>query len=54
MGDSHRLSLRVMVILQQKHITALEQSLFDFISLSGENHTALPEIIPEDDNIGSY
>jgi hypothetical protein len=40
MGESYRLYLRDTAILQQKHITALEQSSFDFISLYGDNCTA--------------
>jgi hypothetical protein len=54
MGESYRLYLRDMAILQQKHITAFEQSSFDFISLYGDNRTALPDIVPEEDSMGSY
>jgi hypothetical protein len=54
MGESYWLYLRDTAILQQKHITALEQSSFDFISLYGDNHTALPDIVPEEGNTGSY
>jgi hypothetical protein len=41
-------------IFQQKHITALEQSSFEFISLHGDNHNELPDIIHEDVNMGFY
>jgi hypothetical protein len=54
MGESYRLYLRDMAILQQKHITALDQSSFDFISLYGDNCTALPDIVPEDTSTSSY
>jgi hypothetical protein len=54
MGESYRLYLRDTAILQQKHIAALEQSSFDFISLYGDNCTALPDIVPEEDSTGSY
>jgi hypothetical protein len=54
MGESYRLYLRDTAILQQKHIAALEQSLFDFISLYRDNCTALPDIVPEEDSMGSY
>jgi hypothetical protein len=52
MGDSYRLYLRDTVVLQAKHVTALEQSSFDFISLYGESCTTLPDIVPEDDSRG--
>jgi hypothetical protein len=48
MGDSYRLYLRDTAVLQAKHVTALEQSSFDFISLYGENCTTLPDIFPDD------
>jgi hypothetical protein len=54
MGESYRLYLRDTAILQRKHIAALEQSLFDFISLYRDNCTALPDIVPEKDSTGSY
>ncbi len=54
MGDSYRLYLRDTAVLQAKHVTALEQSSFDFISLYGENRTALPDIVPDDDSMGFY
>jgi hypothetical protein len=54
MGESYRLYLRDTAILQQKHIAALEQSSFDFISLYGNNCTALPDIVSEEDSTGSY
>ena len=54
MGESYRLYLRDTAILQQKHITALEQSSFDFISLYGDNRTALPDIVPEDTSTGAF
>ncbi len=54
MGDSYKLYLRDTVVLQAKHVTALEQSSFDFISLYGENCTTLPDIAPEDDSRGLF
>jgi hypothetical protein len=54
MGDSYRLYLRDTAVLQVKHITALEQSSFDFISLYGDNCTALPNIVSDDDSMGPY
>jgi hypothetical protein len=42
MGESYRLYLRDTAILQRKHIVALEQSSFDFITLDGDNQTVLP------------
>ncbi len=54
MGEFYRLYLRDTANLQQKHIAALEQSSFDFISLYGDNCTALPDIVPEEDSTGSY
>ena len=46
MGDSYRLYLRDTAVLQAKHIAALDQSSFDFISLYGENRTTLPDLFP--------
>ena len=54
MGESYRLYLRDTAILQWKHIAALEQSSFDFISLYGDNQTVLPDIVPEEDSTDSY
>jgi hypothetical protein len=54
MGDSYRLYLRDTAVLQAKHVTALEQSSFDFISLYGDNCTTLPDIVPDDDSMGFY
>jgi hypothetical protein len=46
--------LRDTAVLQAKHVTALEQSFFDFISFYGENPTTLPDIVPDDDSMGLY
>ncbi len=54
LGDSYRLYLRDTAVLQLKHIAALEQSLFEFISLYGDNCTTLPDIVPEDVSMGIY
>jgi hypothetical protein len=54
LGDSYRLYLRDTAVLQLKHIAALEQSSFEFISLYGEYCTTLPDIVPEDDSMGIY
>ncbi len=53
-GDSYRLYLRDTAVLQAKHVNALEQSSFDFISLYRENPTTLPDFIPNDDSMGLY
>jgi hypothetical protein len=54
MGDLFRLYLQDTVILQTKHISALEQSSNEFMMLFGKNCTLLPHIIPKDDTMGSY
>ena len=54
MGDSYRLYLRDTAVLQAKHITALGSSSDEFARLFGENRTALPDIVPVDDAMGSY
>ncbi len=54
MGDSYRLYLRDTGVLQAKHITALEQSSFDFISLYGDNCTAFPYIVSDNDSMGPH
>jgi hypothetical protein len=46
--------LQDIAVLQAKHITAPEQSSFDFISLYGDNCTALPNIVSDNDSIGPY
>jgi hypothetical protein len=47
LGDSYRLYLRDMTVLQMKHIAALEKSSFNFISLYGDICTTLPDIVPD-------
>ncbi len=54
MGNFYRLYLRDTTVHQAKHITALEQSSFDFISLYGDNCTALPNIVSDDESMGPY
>jgi hypothetical protein len=54
MGDSYRLHLRDTAVLQAKHITAVERSSIDFISLYGDNCTALPDIVSDNDSMGAY
>ncbi len=49
---SIHLSVKNTAVFQQKHIAALGQSSFEFISLHGDNHNALPDIIPEDVKYG--
>ncbi len=54
MGDSYRSYLRDTVVVQAKHISALESSSNDFVKLFGENRTVLRDIVPVDDTMGSY
>ena len=53
-GDLYRLYLRDTVILQSKHITALERSSNDFMALFGKNRTVLPDIVPVDNAMDLY
>jgi hypothetical protein len=48
------LLLRDTVIIQNKHISALERSSNDFMALFGKNRTVLPDIVPVDDAMDSY
>jgi hypothetical protein len=54
MGDSYRLYLRDTAVLQHKHITALDKALDEFLTLFGKNRTALPNVVPLDNNMGQY
>jgi hypothetical protein len=54
MGDSYRLYLRDTAVFQHKPITALDKALYKFLTLFGENRTALPDVVPLDDNMGQY
>ncbi len=54
MGDSYRLYLQDTAVLQHEHITALDKALDEFFTLFGENWTALPNVVPLDDNMGQY
>jgi hypothetical protein len=54
MGNWHRLYLQDTVVLQAKHISALEQASNEFIMLSGKNCMTLPDIIPEDNTMGFH
>jgi hypothetical protein len=54
MGDSYRLYLQDTAVLQHKYITALDKALDEFLTLFGENQTALPDVVPLDDNMGQY
>ena len=54
MGDWYKLYLQDTVILQSKHITALERSSNNFMALVGKNRTVLPDIVPVDDAMDSY
>jgi hypothetical protein len=54
MGDSYRLYLWDTVILQSKHITALERCSNDFMALFGKNRMVLPDIVPVNNAMDSY
>jgi len=54
MGDSYRLYLRDMSILQQKHLTALDRASTEFTTLLGENRMTLPDVVPVDNTMDSY
>jgi hypothetical protein len=54
MGNSYRLYLRDISILQQKHLTALDRALTKFTPLFGKNRMTLPDVVPVDDTMDSY
>ncbi len=54
MGESYRLYLRDTSILQQKHVDALKKDSNDLLRLLGRNRDILPNIVPEDNELGEY
>ncbi len=54
MGESYRLYLRNMSILQWKHVDALSKESDEVMRLLGNNPDILPNIIPVDDEMGEY
>jgi hypothetical protein len=54
MGESYRLYLRDVSILQQKHVDALSKESDEVMRLLGNNRDILPNIIPVDDKMGEY
>ena len=54
MGESYRLYLRNTSILQQKHVHALKKDSNDLLRLLGRNRDILPNIVPEDNEMGEY
>ncbi len=54
MGESYRLYLRDMSILQQKHIDALKKESDEVMQLLGSNRDILQNILPVDDKMGEY
>jgi hypothetical protein len=54
MGDSYKLYLKDTSILQHKHIDALKKESNKLMKLLGSNKNILPNIVPEDDDMGEY
>ncbi len=54
MGESYRLYLRDTSVLQQKHINALKKDSSELLRLLGRNRDILPNIVPEDNEMGEY
>ncbi len=54
MGESYRLYLRNTSVLQQNHVDALKKDSDDLLRLLGRNHDILPNIVPEDNEMGEY
>ncbi len=54
MGESYRLYLRDTSILQQKHVDTLKKDSDDLLQLLGRNCDILPNIVPEDNEMGEY
>jgi hypothetical protein len=54
MGDSYRLYLRDISILQHKHLKAHERASTEFTALLGENCMTLPDVVPVDNAMDSY
>ena len=54
MGDSYKLYLQDISILQPKHVDALKKESNKLMKLLGSNKDVLPNIVPVDDNMGDY
>jgi hypothetical protein len=54
MGDSYKLYLRDTSILQHKHIDALKKESDELMKLLGTNKNVLPNVVPEDNDMGDY
>jgi hypothetical protein len=54
MGESYRLYLHDTLILQQKHVNTLKKDSEDQLRLLGRNCDILPNIVPEDNEMGEY
>jgi hypothetical protein len=54
MGDSYKLYLQDTSILQHKHIDALKKESDELMKLLGINKDMLPNVVPEDDDMGDY
>ncbi len=54
MGESYRLYLWDTLILQCKHIDALNKESDKITRLLGNNRDILPNIVPTDDEMGAY
>jgi hypothetical protein len=54
MGESYRLYLRNKSVLQQKHVDALKKDSDNLLRLLGRNRDILPNIVPEDNEMGEY
>ena len=54
MGESYRLYLRDMSILQQKQVDALSKESDEIMRLLGNNRDILPNFVPVDDEMGEY
>jgi len=54
MGDSYRFYLRDTSVTQHQHIKALKLNSILITKLLGPNHSALPDTVPIDYDIGNY
>ena len=54
MGDSYRFYLRDTSVIQHQHIEALKTNSILITKLLGPNHSALPDTVPIDYDMGNY
>jgi hypothetical protein len=54
MGESYKLYLHNILILQHKHINALRKESDKVLQLLGRNCTIPPNIVPVDDEMEEY